>query len=107
MLRAIRSIRAHLEDRECIYVILDDLSHHLNRGIIEWCDTAPSPARSALSPAADGDAVEIRGGDPWTVQADDRIVRKDRLWRSARPDPGVDTRTAAVVSRRIGAGRVT
>jgi transposase len=38
-LRAIQSIRAHLDDGEWIYVILDNLNHHLNRAVREWCDT--------------------------------------------------------------------
>jgi transposase len=37
-LRAIQSIRAHLDDSEWIYVILDNLNHHLNQGVREWCD---------------------------------------------------------------------
>jgi transposase len=37
-LRALQSIRAHLDDDEWIYVILDNLNHHLNRGVREWCD---------------------------------------------------------------------
>jgi transposase len=37
-LRAIQSIRAHLDDGEWIHVILDNLNHHLNRGVREWCD---------------------------------------------------------------------
>ena len=37
-LRAIQSIRAYLDDGERIYVILDNLNHHLNRRVREWCE---------------------------------------------------------------------
>ena len=36
-LRALQSIRAHLDDGEWIYVILDNLNHHRNRIVREWC----------------------------------------------------------------------
>jgi transposase len=36
-LRAIQSIRAAVDDDDPIYVILDNLNHHKNRGVREWC----------------------------------------------------------------------
>jgi hypothetical protein len=35
---ALQSIRARLDDGEPIYVILDNLNHHENRTVREWCD---------------------------------------------------------------------
>ena len=37
-LRALQSIRAHLDDDQWIYVILDNLNHHRNPAVHEWCD---------------------------------------------------------------------
>lgn len=37
-LRAIQSIRARLDDRARIYVILDNLNHHKSRLVRDWCD---------------------------------------------------------------------
>ena len=37
-LRALRSIRAFLDDGKPIYVILDNLNHHKKREVREWCD---------------------------------------------------------------------
>jgi transposase len=37
-LRAIQSIRARLDDGQPIHVILDNLNHHKNRDVREWCD---------------------------------------------------------------------
>jgi len=36
-LRAIQSIRAAVDDDLAIHVILDNLNHHKNRGVREWC----------------------------------------------------------------------
>jgi transposase len=36
-LRTLQSIRAHLDDGEWIYVILDNLNHHRSRTVREWC----------------------------------------------------------------------
>ena len=36
-LRALQSIRAPLDDGEPIYVILDNLNHHKNRLLRQWC----------------------------------------------------------------------
>jgi transposase len=36
-LRALQSIRAQVDDGEAIYVILDNLNHHKNRDVREWC----------------------------------------------------------------------
>ena len=36
-LRALQTIRAHLDDREPIHVILDNLNHHRNQGVRDWC----------------------------------------------------------------------
>src|SRR5215217_4177702 len=36
-LRAIQSIRHHLDDGQPIYVILDNLNHHKNRDVRQWC----------------------------------------------------------------------
>lgn len=36
-LRALKSIRARLDDGEPIYVILDNLNHHKNATVREWC----------------------------------------------------------------------
>jgi transposase len=36
-LRAIQSIRATVDDRQPIYVILDNLNHHKNRTVRDWC----------------------------------------------------------------------
>ena len=38
-LRALQTIRARLDDGEPIYVILDNLNHHKNRNLREWCTT--------------------------------------------------------------------
>lgn len=38
-LRALQSIRARLDDGEPIYVILDNLNHHKNRTVRQWCET--------------------------------------------------------------------
>jgi transposase len=38
-LRALQAIRARLNDGEPIYVILDNLNHHKNRTVRDWCDT--------------------------------------------------------------------
>ncbi len=37
-LRALKAIRAQLDDGERIYVILDNLNHHRGRVIREWCE---------------------------------------------------------------------
>jgi transposase len=37
-LRALQSIRARLDDTKPIYVILDNLNHHKNQAVREWCD---------------------------------------------------------------------
>jgi transposase len=37
-LRALQSIRASLDDGEPIHVILDNLNHHKNRAVREWCE---------------------------------------------------------------------
>jgi hypothetical protein len=37
-LRAIQSIRARLDDGQSIHVILDNLNHHKNRDVREWCE---------------------------------------------------------------------
>jgi transposase len=37
-LRALQSIRARVDDGEPIHVILDNLNHHKNRTLREWCD---------------------------------------------------------------------
>jgi transposase len=37
-LRALQSIRARLDDGEPIHVILDNLNHHKNRNVREWCE---------------------------------------------------------------------
>jgi transposase len=37
-LRAIQSIRRYLDDAEPIYVILDNLNHHKNLDVREWCE---------------------------------------------------------------------
>ena len=37
-LRAIQAIRASVDDGEPIHVILDNLNHHKNRDVREWCD---------------------------------------------------------------------
>jgi transposase len=36
-LRALQSIRAHLDDGEAIHVILDNLNHHRGSKVREWC----------------------------------------------------------------------
>jgi transposase len=38
-LGALQSIRARLDDGEPIHVILDNLNHHKNRNVREWCET--------------------------------------------------------------------
>src|SRR3954454_4967208 len=38
-LRALQAIRASVDDGEPIHVILDNLTHHKNRGVREWCET--------------------------------------------------------------------
>jgi len=37
-LRALQSIRARLNDGEPVYVILDNLNHHKNRTVLDWCE---------------------------------------------------------------------
>ena len=37
-LRAIQSIRASIDDGEPIHVILDNLNHHKNRDVRQWCE---------------------------------------------------------------------
>src|SRR4029078_3533665 len=37
-LRAIQSIRARLDDGQPIHVILDNLNHHKNNDVRQWCD---------------------------------------------------------------------
>ena len=37
-LRALQAIRASVDDGEPIHVILDNLNHHKNRGVREWCE---------------------------------------------------------------------
>jgi len=37
-LRALQKIRAGVDDGAPIHVILDNLNHHKNRGVREWCD---------------------------------------------------------------------
>ena len=37
-MRAIQSIRASVDDGEPIHVILDNLNHHKNRDVRDWCD---------------------------------------------------------------------
>jgi transposase len=37
-LRAIQSIRGYLDDGQPIHVILDNLNHHKNRDVREWCE---------------------------------------------------------------------
>ena len=37
-LRALQAIRASVDDGEPIHVILDNLNHHKNRAVREWCD---------------------------------------------------------------------
>ena len=37
-LRAIQAIRASVDDGEPIHVILDNLNHHKNRDVRDWCD---------------------------------------------------------------------
>jgi hypothetical protein len=49
-----------------------------SRGASEWTISGTT---------VDGEPVEVRGCDPWTFGADDRMVRKDSFWRSASPDP--------------------
>ena len=36
-LRALQAIRASVDDGQPIHVILDNLNHHKNRGVREWC----------------------------------------------------------------------
>jgi transposase len=36
-LRALQAIRANVDDGQPIHVILDNLNHHKNRGVREWC----------------------------------------------------------------------
>ena len=38
-LRALQAIRASVDDGRAIHVILDNLNHHKNRGVREWCAT--------------------------------------------------------------------
>jgi transposase len=38
-LRAIQAIRASVDDGQPIHVILDNLNHHKNRAVREWCET--------------------------------------------------------------------
>jgi transposase len=37
-LRALQTVRARLDDGEPIYVILDNLNHHKNHNVRDWCD---------------------------------------------------------------------
>lgn len=37
-LRALQSIRASVPDGEAIHVILDNLNHHKNRAVRDWCE---------------------------------------------------------------------
>jgi hypothetical protein len=36
-LRALQSIRAHLDDGEMVHVILDNLNHHRGKKVRQWC----------------------------------------------------------------------
>ena len=36
-MRALQAIRASVDDGEPIYVILDNLNHHKNRDVRDWC----------------------------------------------------------------------
>jgi hypothetical protein len=37
-LRALQAIRASVDDAQPIHVILDNLNHHKNRGVRDWCE---------------------------------------------------------------------
>ena len=44
-LRALQAIRASVDDGEPIHVILDNLNHHKNRALRDWCDDQRRRAR--------------------------------------------------------------
>ena len=44
-LRAMQAIRASVDDGEPIHVILDNLNHHKNRDVRDWCDANTRRAR--------------------------------------------------------------
>ena len=45
-LRAMQAIRAHVDDGEPIHVILDNLNHHKNRDVRDWCEEHTSSSCS-------------------------------------------------------------
>ena len=99
-LRALQAIRASVDDGEPIHVILDNLNHHKNRDVRDWCEAnnvelvftptyalVGEPDRGALRAAT---PVRHRQQRPPRPSALARAIRSYLRWRNTHTrDPAI------------------